>query len=272
LFITTPKGFNWLYDLYLKGKDVTTTDWQSWQFTTLDGGRVTAQEVEVNKATLSGPLFAQEFLASFEQLRGRIYYNFEIDKHTDDVEDTGAELYVGMDFNVHPMTCVIAVRAADECHVLDAWELPTSNTQEMADELNRVYPNRKIIVCPDPSGKARKTSAPVGQTDFTILRRAGFEVRAPNQAPLVVDRENNTNAMLKDATGRRRLVVHPRAQPLIKSYQGLTYKEDSEGNITGQRDKASPLVHVADAGDYLLWQEFNLVQARQATTQRVRIV
>jgi hypothetical protein len=140
-----------------------------------------------------------------------------------------------------------------------------SNTEEMAAELRRRYPTRRITVCPDPAGKQRKTSAPVGQTDFTILQRAGFTIRAPNAAPPVVDRENNANAMYRDVTTeRRRVRIHPRAKALITALSNLTYKEG-----TSQRDKKSGFDHICDAADYLLWQEFNVLQNNRATVRTV---
>lgn len=193
---------------------------------------------------------------------GRVYSSFigkpypagNIDES---VRDTGAELLVGMDFNVNPMSAVIAVRAGDECLVLDSIEIQTSNTEEMADELKKRYPTRRIIVCPDPSGKQRKSSAPVGQTDFTILQRHGFQVRAPNAAPAVVDRVNNTQQMLFH-DDRRRVRVHPKAKALITGLANLVYKED-----TSQPDKKSGFDHITDAFGYLLWQEFNVLQNRR---------
>lgn len=171
------------------------------------------------------------------------------------IEDTGGDILVGMDFNVDPMSVVFAVRAGDECHVLDALEIKTSNTEEAAREIKVRYPGRRVIVCPDPSGKARKTSAPVGQTDFTILERAGFEVRAPSAAPPVIDRENNAKAMFHDLeTDRRRCLIHPRAKPLTLALANLKYKEG-----TSQRDKKSGFDHICDALDYLLWEEFNVL-------------
>ena len=200
---------------------------------------------------------------------GRVYSSFlnkpypegNIDEG---IEDPGGELLVGMDFNVNPMSAVLAVRAVDECLILDALQIMTSNTEEMAGEIKRRYPKRPIVVCPDPSGKARKTSAPVGQTDFTILERAGFEVRSPNKAPPVVDRENNANAMyLQD--GRRRVRVHPKARLLIPALANLTYKEG-----TSVRDKRSGFDHLPDATDYLLWSEFNVLEEAKATAQPFR--
>ena len=203
--------------------------------------------------------------------KGRVYSSFKnkpfpLGNIDESVADTGAELLVGMDFNVNPMSAVIAVRVADECHVLDALEIMTSNTEEMAQELKRRYPGRRVVVCPDPTGKARKTSAPVGQTDFTILERAGFQVRAPNKAPAVVDRENNANALYAEHEGRRRVHIHPAASPLITALSNLVYKAD-----TSIRDKKSGFDHICDAADYLFWQEFNVLAPTGFTTFDFRI-
>lgn len=200
---------------------------------------------------------------------GRVYSNFRNKPYPDgnideSITDTGGELYVGMDFNVNPMSAVIATKAVDECLVLDALEIGTSNTEEMADEIRRRYPGRRIIVTPDPAGKQRRTFAPVGQTDFTILERAGFIVRAPNQAPLVVDRINNTQQMLFDK-GRRRLRIHPQATALIRSLSNLVYKEGTSQPEKGKYD------HLCDALGYLCWQEFNLLSNRTARVLKVRM-
>jgi hypothetical protein len=221
LFVTTPMGFNWGYDLFMYG--VTGVEgWSSHQFTTADGGLISTDLLEQDRSQMDPRQYRQEYEASFETMSGLVYDFFSrgvfpLGNIDPTVEDTGAEIYVGQDFNVHPMASVIAVKAADECHVLDALEIPSSNTEEVAEELRRQYPNRTIIACPDPSGKARKTSAAAGVTDFTILERAGFKVHAPPKAPLVKDRINNTQAMLKNGDGRRRLRIHPRATALIKA-------------------------------------------------------
>ena len=231
-----------------------------------------------NRANLAPQWFA-ETLAAYEGTRlgrqeihgerlddveGRVYSSFvnapyPLGNIDASVRDTGAEILVGQDFNVNPMASVIAVRVADECHVLDALEVPVSNTEQVMEEIRRRYPRRRVIVCPDPSGKARKTSAAVGQTDYTIIKSFGFEVRAPNAAPVVVDRVNNAQAMLLKGA-RRRVRIHPRATALIAALKGLTYKEG-----TSIIDKGMGLDHQADALGYLLWQEFNVLVTRTAT-------
>lgn len=191
-----------------------------------------------------------------DDFKGKVYSKFEKKEwpegHVDPgVEDIGGEILIGQDFNVNPMASVIGIRVVDEFHVLDALEIDTSNTTEVTEEYQERYGNRHIVIFPDPSGKARKTSAPVGQTDFTILERAGFEVKAPKAAPPVKDRVNNTNLNFE----RGKVKIHPRASKLIKALVNLTYKEG-----TSIRDKGGGWDHVCDALDYLLWSEFNLVE------------
>ena len=267
LFTSTPAGFNWAYDVFVRGQG-DDPDWRSWQFTTAQAGIVPPEEIDAARSDLDPRIFRQEYEAAFETLQGRVYSNFDRQLHVDgNVADTGGEILVGQDFNVNPMSTVIAVRVGDECHVLDALEIASSNTEEVAAELLRRYPNRRIIVCPDPSGKARKTSAPVGQTDFTILKRAGFVVKAPSQAPLIVDRVNNVQALLLNAEGRTRMKIHPRAQTLIRALEGQTYKDG-----TSQIDKGLGLDHITDALGYLLWEEFNALVNRNVSTTHFRII
>ena len=50
LFIGTPKGKNWAYDLFCMQED--DDDWASFQFTTLEGGNVSEKEIEAARRSL----------------------------------------------------------------------------------------------------------------------------------------------------------------------------------------------------------------------------
>lgn len=254
LFITSPAGWNWAKDLFDyagSGKD---GNWLAWQFTTADGGNVLPEEIEAAKRELPERTFRQEYLASFETLSNRVYSYFDrLANVTEKMPkaDEHAELYVGIDFNVNPISAVVAIKAVDQLHVIDEVVIPNSNTTELAAEIKRRYPSHKIRAYPDPSGKARKTSAIGGVTDFTILEQAGFRVIAPKKAPAVSDRINEAQAMLCNTNGDRRLFVHPRCAELIKGLDGMTYKQG-----TSEPDKSLGLDHVTDALGYLVHSEF----------------
>lgn len=263
LFIGTPKGYNWFYDLFMDAK--AKKNWAAFTFTTAEGGNVSPEELEYAKETLSKKHFEQEFLASFETLGNTVYSSFNRNKNVDaGVEDLGLPIYVGMDFNVNPMSAVLGSRVTNQLHLFDEIEIPNGNTEEMCEEIKKRYPKRKIIVAPDPSGKARKTSAPVGQTDFTIIKSYGFTIIAPNKAPAVVDRINEVNALCQNAKGKRRLYIHPKCKKTIKGLDGLTYKKD-----TSLPDKSLGLDHITDGLGYLVHMEFPIKKRDLQTLKMV---
>ena len=80
-----------------------------------------------------------------------------------------------MDFNLDPMSAVVCVRHHDTLLAIDEVVMWGSNTDEMAQELKARYPDKRVIIYPDPASRQRKTSAG-GRTDLSILQNAGFEV------------------------------------------------------------------------------------------------
>lgn len=73
LFISTPSGRNWFYDIYKLGKEETDHEWRSWLFTTEDNETIDPKEVEAAKRTLSSFAFKQEYLASFDNAGSDIF-------------------------------------------------------------------------------------------------------------------------------------------------------------------------------------------------------
>ena len=66
IFIGTPRGRNWFFDLFNLGKNETDSDWKSWHFTTKDNPMIDPDEIESAKKTLSSFSFKQEYMASFD--------------------------------------------------------------------------------------------------------------------------------------------------------------------------------------------------------------
>jgi phage terminase large subunit-like protein len=66
LFISTPSGRNWLYDIFQLGQSGEDEEWKSWHFTTQDNETIDPKEIEAAKRTLSSFAFKQEYLSSFD--------------------------------------------------------------------------------------------------------------------------------------------------------------------------------------------------------------
>lgn len=245
LFIGTPKGTgNWSKDIF--DMSLTNDTWASWQYTTLDGGRVTAEEVLAARAEMDERTFRQEYEATFESFAGRIYYAFDRANIVPFAVDQPEVIYIGMDFNIDPMSATIGVRYGETMHIIDEVHMFSSNTHEMVQEIKTRYPRSRIWVYPDPASRQRKTSAG-GSTDLSILQNAGFTVKAPNAHDPVRDGINAVNSRLCDANGARHLLVDPRCKHTIESLERHAYKEG-----TSVPDKDSGYDHMSDALRYMI--------------------
>ena len=261
MFIGTPNGRgNPFYDLYQFANDPANKDWSAWQYTTLDGGFVSKEEVEAAKQDMTDKQFKQEFLATFESYENQVAWEFSRNTHLHIEHNLDTRIiHVGLDFNVSPMSASIAVLKDQTLYTIDELKVYSSNTQEVADEIKNRYPSSKIFAYPDPSGSARKTASG-GATDHIILQNAGFIVKAPRKHDPVRDRINATNARFRSANGDINLLIHKDNKYTIESLEKHTFKPG-----TGIPDKDSGYDHMFDALSYMVAFLFP-VRKTQTTT------
>lgn len=264
MIIGTPKSFNWLYDLYVLGErgDVYQDDkgrlranaYKSWQFPTITSPFIPQSEIEEARHNLDERSFRQEFEASFETMSGRVYYAFDRKRHVGDYKfDPKLPIWIGQDFNIDPMSSVVMQRRPNgEIWVVDEIILPSSNTQETADEVARRYYRwlKQITFYPDPAGQNRSHAR--GESDLDILREAGFKkIKFRRKHPKVADRVNAVNRMLQTADGTIKLRVDRRCKHLIAALEQTIYKEGSR-----EVDKSAGIEHPADGLGYAIEMEF----------------
>lgn len=197
---------------------------------------------------------------------GLVYYGF--DRFENVVElpmPSGAELAVGMDFNVNPMAAAVfwVVKRGNNKHIhyFDELELPNCDTLEMCRVLKVHYgeagptipycAERKddivtimsplTTVYPD-SQAGRSTASPGGRTDYDIIKESNFLLeKRPGGNPLRKDRYNTVNGMLREHDGRIRMTFSPRCKKLIK-YQ-MVYSHE-------MMNAQEHMSHLLDARDY----------------------
>ena len=246
LFIGTPAGAsNWAKDLY--DYHLTRPGWSSHQYTTIQGGNVSAEEIEQARLDLAPRVFRQEYEASFETPSSIIFNEFgehnikPVDRPRADYEP----IIANIDFNITPISCVIGRQTRTGMEIFDEIYIDNSNTKELAEELRRRYPTNPITCFPDPAGVQRKTSAG-GDTDIKILENAGFTCRYHRQHPLVKDRINSGNSLFfLRPDGSTRFSIDPSCKKTIKSLKSWTYKEG-----TMVPDKDNGYDHACDALTY----------------------
>ena len=261
MFIGTPNGFNYFYDLYEKGK--ADSDWSVFNAPSTANPLFTQEEYEAAKKDMSQPQFEQEILAQFRDITsGRVYKNFGdhnlVDKNPFLQRDGDWSPYlpiiVGLDFNVTPMAWHLGQIKAGQVYWGDRIWLENSDTAEATEALvSKVRGHLPgVLLVGDATGKARRTSA-AGKTDYDIIHETlkrnniKYQDMTPTENPLVKDRVNTVNARLRSASGEVSVFINRNLKELIKDCQRVVWKVGSDAAID-KTDKS--LTHASDSIGY----------------------
>jgi len=234
---TTPKGFNFLWEYFVKNAK---GERELYQTSSRNNKHLPEDYIETLLDSYDSTMADQEVNGLFINVGGRRYYKYDEIKCASDklLQQMNMPVHVGMDFNVNPMTAVCAHVYEKSIEVFDEIWLKNSNTEDMAQELFRRY--GRCIIVPDAAGNARKTSAT--RTDHQILREAGHDVMRVRN-PHRKDRFNAANRMFE-----RDLIRIDRDCQRLKWDLGTCPTEQAaEGPDQG---------HISDALGYLIWYYF----------------
>lgn len=175
--------------------------------------------------------------------KGAIYYAFNRSKHVindfsfNDTATNKEEVFIGMDFNVNPMSFIAFVKREDVLIFFQEFALPNSDTQEACDIIKKLFGDRCKKIFPDPACRQRRTSATAGKTDKSIIEFNGFEVIARAGHPTKRDRYNATNSRLS----KEKILIYKGCKNLIKSFEQMSHE---------LLTKQEALTHMPDAATY----------------------
>jgi len=129
LFISTPKGRNWLWEIYQRGVSGE-EGWQSWTFPTSSNPFIAKEEIEAAKRDLPEMIFRQEYLAEFIDDAGGVFRRVQEAAVLEPKEyEEGKQYIAGVDVAASVDFTVVTVLDAE------------SKDQVYLDRFNRVdYP------------------------------------------------------------------------------------------------------------------------------------
>ena len=96
LFISTPKGKNWFYNLFQLGVSQDNPNYVSYTGSSYDTPYIDKQEIEDAKKTLPENVFQQEYLAKFIDAGGEVFSNLDKNQFPNWPRPTG-KVYCGID-------------------------------------------------------------------------------------------------------------------------------------------------------------------------------
>lgn len=161
----------------------------------------------------------------------------------------GDVLHIGMDFNVNKMAGCIFVQRGNDWRQIDEVK-DGRDTPQMIEIIQQRYPNSKVIIYPDASGK-NASSKGASLSDISLLRKAGFQIRAKDSNPPVKDRVASVNKALEDG----KIKINVRKCPTTADHL-----EQQPYDANGQPDKKSGLDHMPDAFGYFVYYTMPIIK------------
>jgi len=258
--VWTPKGQDWVYRRFIHAR---VAGYEAVIARPMENIHVLSQIpdfYERLKQSYDEKFYRQEVLGEYLNMQdGLVYHAFRRDMHIREAKlNPLLPLLWALDFNVDPMSSIIAQIVDGTAYVLDEIVLSRASTQEACEEFCNRFPShqRGLVIYGDASGTRQHTS---GTTDFQVIRdslrqtgyaHATYKIRRAN--PPVRDRVAKVNAKLLNAAGEVQLYVSPRCKELIRDFEEVGYKT---GSSVIDKDRDHRRTHLSDALGYLIWEE-----------------
>ena len=258
---TTPEGFKFVYNQFVKAardKPELASLYGLVQASTYDNELNLPADYIPSLYQSYPPQLIQAYLnGQFINLTsGSVYADFDRKLNHSDAELRAHEtVHVGMDFNVNNMAAAInVIRDGEPISVDEITE--GRDTPQMAGLLKERFKDNghKVVIYPDASGQ-NTSSKNASESDLSILKDAGFTVRAKTRNPAIKDRVNAMNAMILNADGERRWKVNTNNCPtLTECLEQQAYDKN------GVPDKDSGHDHLNDAQGYFINNLYPIVK------------
>lgn len=258
--VWTPKGYDWVYQRFIADP----VEGYSAIIAQPNENRYLLDKVpdfyERLKHSYDDTFYQQEVLGQYLSLQGGLVYSaFERRVHLKHLQvNRHHPLLWALDFNVDPMSSIVAQTEGRMMLILDEIVLRHASTQEACEAFGKRFPDHigGVVVYGDASGNNQHST---GVSDYQIIRdyfRSYYGTPAtykvPKANPSVRERIMLTNAKLRAADGDIRMLIDPKCKELTKDFEQVSYKADSNA-IDKEKDRRR--THLSDALGYLLWQE-----------------
>lgn len=221
LFITTPNGYNWIHDLYQRGKDPEHPDWQSFKSPSWENPYLSKEDIAEAKRTLSEAAFAQEYGADFTISTGQVYKEFDEAYHVIPANELILHpdwlRYRSIDFGYeNPFVCLyIAVDPQDRVIVYDEYVQRHRTVERHAKALqdSKEY---EATIC-DPSGATERA---------TLADHGIYSIAYPSEIVEGLEAVRQSLKMRDD--GKPGLVVSSQCKETIREFNLYSYRETGD--------------------------------------------
>ena len=276
IFVTTPEGRNWIYDLYQLGDydetwaSYTSPSWKNQHEFPLG---LNDPAIIERKRNMSKALFGQEFGAEFSIFQGKVW-DFERDLDVGDFPyDPMLPTFCTIDFG-YRMPAVLFIQtqwdgATEHIRVFDSIlhkrDIKTEDLIKMIK--TKGYPITTFYG--DPAGANIQGQSGAG--DMEIFLRSGIRIVSTRDrmSRNIINSVSYTRGFFESADGTRRVHVDKKCNDVIKDFEEYRYPESQDGKpIKEEPIKDGVHDHGNDAFRYFIINRFPMKNTEMKRIQR----
>lgn len=243
IFISTPRGRNnWFADFYYRGFSDEFPEWASLRATYHENPRLSEQDIEEARKSMSLAEFSQEYEADFNIYEGQVWA-FDHEECVADLaefETRKMDVFAGLDVGYKDPTafCVIAYDWDEQkYYVVDEYLDAERTTEQHAVQI------RKLIEKWDIDWIYIDSAAQQTRFDFA----QNYDISTINAKKSVLDGIGKVATIVDN----NQLIVDQRCQEVLMSLD--QYQWDPNPNLLKEKPKHNSASHMADAIRYALY-------------------
>ena len=276
IFITTPEGFNWVYDCYSLGfhdemwYSFNSPSWEN-QYAYPNGE--SDEDLIEARRNMDSIIFDQEFGAKFTAMAGRVYpFDRTLDMGNFPY-DPALPTYCSLDFGYRMPAAIwfqtSKVEGRDHIYCID--EILHKRNMKTQDFALRVKGKRYNVVSyfGDPAGKSVQGQSGLG--DIEIFRKFGINIRSVKDkiSTNIVNGVTHVRGFIESADGNRYVHLHKKCLNLASDLENYRYPDHKEGSdLKMQPLKDGYFDHGADAFRYFFINRFPVRRKQMIIGQR----
>ena len=275
IFITTPEGFNWVYDLYLLGK--TDDLWESHQAPSWENNFAFPNGEEdpflcERKRNMSRELYDQEYGSKFTSFEGRVYpFDRSLDVGNFPYNPT-LPTFCSIDFGYRQ--CAVGwfqVSKVDgQWHTYMIDEILHEKNIKTDELAKRIKAKQYGVIryFGDPAGSQVQGQSGLG--DIEIFRRHGIQVHSVRDkvSRSIASGINHVRGFIENANGERYLHLDKKCINMAVDLENYRYPEAKEGKDL-KNDPIKDGMHDHGA-DMLRYYYINLFPIKQRDVRTIK--
>ncbi|MBI5670291.1 MAG: hypothetical protein HZC41_20035 [Chloroflexi bacterium] len=223
LFLSSPNGRNWFWELFQRGLDPHEPEWQSFHFTSYDNPLIAPAELDAIRRQTPERVWQQEYLAQFSEDSGLVFRGLR-DAATappDAQPQAGTRYVIGCDWGRSGDYTALVVLDADRRQMVAMDRFNQINWSLQRGRLRALYDHWQPVVIWAESNS-------IGSVNIEALQAEGLPVRpfattVKSKGPLIEDLalalERRDLALLPDET-----LLHELAAYSLERLPGGTYR------------------------------------------------